>query len=358
MLITIHPHLEDDWLEACSGLNDASHDDDVAVIFDDSDGVDTVACPVTLPSSLDSPSADATDHMFYAVDVCNRFSSLSVENIPVMESCQASNSTSIIATSGNIADDMSSSSSSTSLNTSSTTMDTLPDFLNWPVEENQKMSFRAAKRQRRTQCKQVNSQTMVEVESDSSNRQLDLSSTTIQEENKKSKLTKKPRQLSDNTATENQQQKEEIELDSSDDEVKKGRSQGGLGLSSDDLDLAAEMMIHCSSNQEFKLATSGNKFDKQQEGSPGGKQIINDVQFNSSIVPPPTTVPVVWQKINPSIKLLLSKKYSNHSRQLCRSHDHLVPHLQLSLMTSMPSWLALNGNNLRRHHNSRPKILT
>ena len=186
---------------------------------------------------------------------------------------------------GNIADDMSSISSSTSLNTSSTTMDTLPDFLNWPVEENQKMSSRAAKRQRRTQCKQVNSQTMVEVESDSSNRQLDLSSTTIQEENKKSKLTKKPRQLSDNTATENQQQKEEIELDSSDDEVKKGRSQGGLGLSSDDLDLAAEMMIHCSSNQEFKLATSGNKFDKQQERSPGGKQIINDVQFNSSSSP-------------------------------------------------------------------------
>ena len=88
-------------------MNDASHDDDVAVIFDDSDGVDTVACPVTLPSSLDSPSADATDHMFYAVDVCNRFSSLSVENTPVMESSQVTNSTSNIATSGSIADDMS-----------------------------------------------------------------------------------------------------------------------------------------------------------------------------------------------------------------------------------------------------------
>ena len=48
-------------------------------IFDDSDGVDTVYCLVTLPSSLDSPSADATDHMFYAVDVCNCFSSLSRE---------------------------------------------------------------------------------------------------------------------------------------------------------------------------------------------------------------------------------------------------------------------------------------
>ena len=164
-------------------------------------------------------------------------------------------------------------------------MDTLPDFINWPEDENQKMSSRAAKRQRRTQCKQVYSQTMVEVESDSSNRQHDSSSTTIQEENKKCKLTKKPRQLSDNTATENQQQKEDIELDSSDDKVEKGRSQGGSGLSSDDLHLAAEMMIHCSSNQKFKLATSGNKFDKQKERSQGGKQIINDVQFNSSSYP-------------------------------------------------------------------------
>ena len=223
--------------------------------------------------------------MFYAVDVCNRFSSLSVENIPVMESSQASNSTSIIATSGNIADDMSCSSSSTSLNTSSTTMDTLPDFINWPEEENQKMSSRAAKRQRRTQCKQVKSQTMVEVESDSSNRQHDLSSTTIQEVNKKSKLTKTPRQLLDNTATENQQQKDDIELDSSDDEVETGRSQGGSGLSSDDLDLAAEMMMHRSSNLEFKLATSGIKFDKQQERSQEGKQIIHDVQFNGSSSP-------------------------------------------------------------------------
>ena len=98
-------------------------------------------------------------------------------------------------------------------------------------------------------------------------------------------MTGKPRQLSDNTATENQQQKEDIELDSSDDEVKKGRSQGGSGLSSDDLDLAVEMMIHCSSNQEFNLATSGDKFDEQQERSQGGKQIINDVQFNSSSSP-------------------------------------------------------------------------
>ena len=56
-------------------LNDASHDDTVVDIFDDSDGVDTVACPVTLSSSLDSLSADAINHMFYAVDVCNLLSS-------------------------------------------------------------------------------------------------------------------------------------------------------------------------------------------------------------------------------------------------------------------------------------------
>ena len=65
--------------EACSGLDDGSHDHDIVDIIDDSDGVDTVDCPVTLSSSLDSPFADATDHMFYAVDVCNRFSFLSIE---------------------------------------------------------------------------------------------------------------------------------------------------------------------------------------------------------------------------------------------------------------------------------------
>ena len=86
-------------------------------------------------------------------------------------------------------------------------MDALPEFINWLEEENQKMSSRVAKIQRRTQYKQVNSQTMVEVESDCNNRLHDLSSTTIQEENKKSKLIKKPQQLSDNKAIENQQQK-------------------------------------------------------------------------------------------------------------------------------------------------------
>ena len=91
--------------------------------------------------------------------------------------------------------------------------------------------------------------------------------------------------MSNNKATGNQQQKEDIELDSSDVESEKGRSQGGSGLSSDDLDLAAEMMMYCSSNQEFKLATPENKFDKQQEGNQGGKQSTNVVQFNSSSSP-------------------------------------------------------------------------
>ena len=104
---SLHPHLKDNWLEACSGLNDASHDDGVVDIFDDSDGVDTVDCLVTLSSSLDSPSADAADHMFYAVDVCNCFSFQSIENTPVNESSQVTNSTSNIATSSSIADDMS-----------------------------------------------------------------------------------------------------------------------------------------------------------------------------------------------------------------------------------------------------------
>ena len=83
---SLHPHLEDDWLKACSGLDDASHDDDNVDVADDLIGGDTVGCPVTLSSSLASPPVDATDHVFYAVDVCNRFSSLSLENSSVMES--------------------------------------------------------------------------------------------------------------------------------------------------------------------------------------------------------------------------------------------------------------------------------
>ena len=217
------------------------------------------------------------------------------------------------------------------------------------------MSSRAAKRRRRTQCKQVNSQTNVEDKGDSSNKQHDLSSTTIQK-NKNSKSTKKSQQLSDNESAENLQQKEDIELDNSNDETEKRWSQGGSDHSSDDLDLATEMMMHRSSSQEFKLATSGNKFDKQQERNQGGKQITNDIQFNSSSSP--ITVPVTQQKLNPTIKRLPRNKHSNHSSQLCRSHDHLIPHLQLSLVTSIPWWPAENSNNLCHHHNSKPKVLT
>lgn len=77
------------------------------------------------------------------------------------------------------------------------------------------------------------------------------------------------------------QQKEEAELDSSDEETEKGRSQGGSDHSSDDLELAAEIMMHRSSSQEFKLATSGNKFEKQQEKIQGGKLTSTDVQPSS-----------------------------------------------------------------------------
>ena len=91
--------------------------------------------------------------------------------------------------------------------------------------------------------------------------------------------------MSDGEAADNHQQKEEVELDSSDDETEKGRSQGGSDHSSDDLELGAEMMMHYSSSQEFKLAPSGNKFEKHQEKNYGGKSTSNDVQFNSSVSP-------------------------------------------------------------------------
>ena len=58
---SLYLHLEDDWLEASSGLDDVSHDVDTVVIIDDSDGVNTVGCSVELSGSLDSASADATD---------------------------------------------------------------------------------------------------------------------------------------------------------------------------------------------------------------------------------------------------------------------------------------------------------
>ena len=38
-----------------------------------------VGYPVTLSSSLSSPSTDATDHVCYTFDVCNHFSSLPIE---------------------------------------------------------------------------------------------------------------------------------------------------------------------------------------------------------------------------------------------------------------------------------------
>ena len=66
-------------------MDNTSHDDDIVDVIDDLNGVDAVDRPVTLCSSLHSPSADATDHMFYAVDVCNWFSSLPIENRPLME---------------------------------------------------------------------------------------------------------------------------------------------------------------------------------------------------------------------------------------------------------------------------------
>ena len=73
------------WLEACFGSVDAFRDDDIVDIIDDSYGVNTVGCLVSLSSSLDSPPADAMDCVCYAVDDCNHFS---IEDYPVMESMQ------------------------------------------------------------------------------------------------------------------------------------------------------------------------------------------------------------------------------------------------------------------------------
>ena len=46
----------------------------------------TVGCSVVLSSYLDPLSAYATDNVCCAIDVCNHFSSLPIENTPVMES--------------------------------------------------------------------------------------------------------------------------------------------------------------------------------------------------------------------------------------------------------------------------------
>ena len=49
-------HLENNWLETCSKLDDVSHDVDTAVNIDDLDGMGTVGCSVVSSGSLDSPS--------------------------------------------------------------------------------------------------------------------------------------------------------------------------------------------------------------------------------------------------------------------------------------------------------------
>ena len=64
-------------------------------------------------------------------------------------------------------------------------------------------------------------------------------------------------------------------------ETEKGRSQGGSDHNSDKLELAAEMMMHRSSSQEFNLATSGNKFEKQQKNQ-GGRCTSTEVHSNNS----------------------------------------------------------------------------
>ena len=55
----LYPHLEDDWLEVCSELDDASHNVDTVINIDDSDGVGTDGYSVASSGSLDSLSADA-----------------------------------------------------------------------------------------------------------------------------------------------------------------------------------------------------------------------------------------------------------------------------------------------------------
>ena len=87
----LHPHLEDDWLEACVGWDgNSSFESHCGETVDDSDGEGPVGhCPVTLSSPkdlLEEPTIhDTTDDMCYAVDVCNRFSSLPVESAPLLE---------------------------------------------------------------------------------------------------------------------------------------------------------------------------------------------------------------------------------------------------------------------------------
>ena len=116
--------------------------------------------------------------------------------------------------------------------------------------------------------------------------------------------------MSDGETAENHQQKEEVELDSSDDETEKGRSQGGSDHSSDDLELGAEMMMHYSSSQEFKLAPPGNKFEKHQEKNYGGKSTA--MMYSSTAVFPLHLAVPLAQKLNPTIKRLPNSRH-NHS---------------------------------------------
>jgi len=58
---------------------------------------------------------------------------------------------------------------------------------------------------------------------------------------------------------------------SNDEESKKQRCLGGSVHSSDDLEVYADMTTHLSSRQEFPLAMSGSKFERQREKTHGGK---------------------------------------------------------------------------------------
>ena len=111
-------------------------------------------------------------------------------------------------------------------------------------------------------------------------------------------------------------------------ETEKGRSQGGSDHSSDKLELAAEMMMHRSSSQEFSLAISRNQFEKRV---PVLKCILIIVVAILSCA----MVPVV-QNLKPTIKRLHSSKH-NRSSQLRRNLvRQMLQHLQLSLVTSTP----------------------
>ena len=86
--LAFHPHIEDDWLEACAALNSdclhASHVcNDTVDTFNDSDssGRDGNDCSTAnLSCAMDSVDKlaiyDSTANISYAVNISNRFSSL------------------------------------------------------------------------------------------------------------------------------------------------------------------------------------------------------------------------------------------------------------------------------------------